>query len=260
MAAVPWAAFTIAIAVVGPLYDDGPTSIAGLVMTAPIYLAFVGASSWLPLAATPAGRGRLAVLAVMTAASVTAGVWMVSSDDAQAGLAVLFVPYVGVPLAIAAWIANAVLVARRARRARAVDDDAPPVPAEVSDRLVAVAIDALVVGGVLFVPLTNLSGAGREVVAALVGLVVATAYLAVPVALAGRSFGQALLGIRVISADTGHRVSWARAVARSAVVVIEVTLVPTFILALPAIVELSYLSRTGQTLTDRVLRADVVKG
>ena len=49
---------------------------------------------------------RIAVLVVMTATAGTAGVLAVASDDAQAGLAVLIVSYVALPLAGAIEVVN----------------------------------------------------------------------------------------------------------------------------------------------------------
>jgi hypothetical protein len=55
--------------------------------------------------ARPGGM-HWAVVAVMTPVAMAAAVAMVSSHDAQAGLAVLYVPYVAVPLGTVIGVAR----------------------------------------------------------------------------------------------------------------------------------------------------------
>lgn len=125
--------------------------------------------------------------------------------------------------------------------------------ARPADRLAALAIDLVLVSAVLVVPLTALAHAKFEVVAAILGIGAATAYLAVPLARKGRTVGQSLVGLSVVDAATGRPVPAARAIVRSTVVVLEVIAVPTTIFAIPALVELFSLARSGRTVTDRLL-------
>jgi hypothetical protein len=81
---------------------------------------------------------------------VIAAVLVVSSDDAQAGLAVLLVPYVAVPLGTAVWVAQTVLNARKTASPER-GEDAVSSLARPSERLAALVIDFVVVGVVLVV-------------------------------------------------------------------------------------------------------------
>ena len=103
---LPWAAFLVATALADRWVDHTSGSFAGLVASAPWYLGFVAAPAYLPLAAARHRLVRIAVLVVMTATAGTAGVLVVASDDAQAGLAVLVVSYVALPLAGAIEVVN----------------------------------------------------------------------------------------------------------------------------------------------------------
>lgn len=69
--------------------------------------------SLFPLAAARAGVMRGVVLVLMTAVAAVAGVLVVATDDAQAGLAVLLVSYFAIPLAALLWIGQAVASSSR---------------------------------------------------------------------------------------------------------------------------------------------------
>lgn len=135
-----------------------------------------------------------------------------------------------------------------------------PTNASLSDRVAALAIDVAVVGAVGVVPLTMLTRAHLEVVAAVLGIGAATAYLAVPLARKGRTVGQSLVGLFVVDVATGRPISATRAVARSLIVVVEVVALPTTIFAVPALIEVISLTRCGRTVTDRLLGTDVLSG
>ncbi len=146
-------------------------------------------------------------------------------------------------------------VAERVGRTRA-EHDAPERELTIalpSDRLSALAIDLAIVGAALVMPLTALSDANLEVVAAVLGVATATAYLAVPLAWKGRTLGQSQVGLFLFDSTTSQPVSAVRAALRSLVVVLEVAAVPTGILAVPALAELVVLVGSGRTVTDRVL-------
>lgn len=149
----------------------------------------------------------------------------------------------------------AAAVAERVGRTRA-EHDAPERELTIalpSDRLSALAIDLAIVGAALVMPLTALSDANLEVVAAVLGVATATAYLAVPLVWKGRTLGQSKVGLFVLDSTTSQPVSAVRAAFRSLVVVLEVAAVPTGILAVPALAELVVLVGSGRTVTDRVL-------
>ena len=122
-----------------------------------------------------------------------------------------------------------------------------------SDRLAALAIDLAIAGASLVVPLKSLSDAKLEVAAAMLGVVTATAYLAVPLAWKGRTLGQSLVGLFVLDSTTRQPVSAARAALRSLVVVLEVVAASTGILAVLVLADSVVLFVSGRTVTDRVL-------
>jgi hypothetical protein len=167
-----------------------------------------------------------------------------------------FLPAVGGLAAVVTAVAERVGAARR--ETSELTEHEEITAARLADRLAGVAIDVAVAGAVLVVPLTALSHAKLEVLAALVGITVATAYLAVPLARRGHTFGQSLVGLSVLDARTGARLPLPRASLRSLIVVLEIVGVPTFVLALPALAELLALSGSGRTFTDRVLGTSVV--
>lgn len=254
---VPLVAYLAAIAVADRGVEQRSVPLIGLVAAAPVYLGFVSLPSLLPLLAARTAGLRLFAVLVMTGVAGTAGVLVVTTDDAQAGLAVLIIPYVAIPLAGVLWVASAVVAARRPLTV-------PPTtevltPAEPSDRLAALAIDVTIVGGALIVPLTAMSHAGQEVIAGIVGVGVATAYFAALVAGRGRTVGQSLLGLAVVDARTLRRVPPGRALLRSLVVVLEVAGTPTLLLAAPAIAELVSTLHSGRSITDKVLKTSVVR-
>lgn len=135
-----------------------------------------------------------------------------------------------------------------------------PTNAALSDRVAALAIDVALVGVVAFMPLTMLTRANLDVVAAVLGIGAATAYLAVPLARKGQTLGQSMVGLFVVDTATGRPLPVMRAVVRSLIVVVEVAAIPTAIFAIPALMELFSLTRSGRTVTDRLLGTDVLSG
>ncbi len=250
---IPWFAFLVAASVADAWVDDRSGSLAGLAAAAPFYLGFVAVPSMLPLLAARTALTRLIVLVVMTAVGAISAVLVATSDDGQAGLAVLWVPYVAIPLAVLFWVGHAV-AARRACMLRAE----PLTLAGPSDRLAALTIDVAILGSALLVPLTPMSRATYEVAAGLVGVAVGTMYMATLVALRRRTVGQAVLGLAVVDATTLDRVDLTRAIARSAIIVTEVAAAATIVFSIPAIAELVSVVTSGRSLTDRLLRTSVV--
>jgi hypothetical protein len=250
---IPWFAFLVAASVADAWVDDRSGSLAGLAAAAPLYLGFVALPSMLSLLAARTAVTRLIVLVVMTAVAAMSAVLVATSDDAQAGLAVLWVPYVAIPLAVLLWVGHAVA----ARRACMLNAESL-APAGPSDRLAALAIDVAILGSGLLFPLTAMSRAKYEVAAGLVGVAVGTIYMATLVALRRRTVGQSVLGLAVVDATTLDRVDLPRAIVRSAIIVIEVAAAATIILSVPAIAELVSVLTSGRSLTDRLLRTSVV--
>jgi hypothetical protein len=117
---IPWAGFLAAVEVADLSVENKSTSLGGLIASAPVYLAFVALPSLLPLAVARRGLVWISVVIVMSAVAVAAGILVMTTDDAQAGLAVLWVAFVAVPLAGVLWIGEAV-AARGAAPARPRD-------------------------------------------------------------------------------------------------------------------------------------------
>jgi hypothetical protein len=240
-----WLAFLLA----GILASDRELR---LFPAAPLYLLFVAGPSLVAILAGRTALTRMFVTGVMTAVAAYAAMQIVTIDDGQAGLAVLFVPYVAFPLATTVWVGGAVLAARKERR--------PPGPARVSDRLAALTVDVLLLGALLVVPLSVLSHGNAEIAAAAIGVVLATLYFGAFAALAGRTPGQALLGLRLVHGATGGPVPPGRALLRSFVLVLEL-LGSSWMLLLPvAIAELVAVVAGGRSLSDRLFGTSVVAG
>lgn len=253
---IPWAAFLLATVVADNWVDYKSTSLGGLAVASPFYLGAVALPSMLALLAARAGVMQIVVLVLLTLVAAVAGVLVMTTDDAQAGLAVLWVPYAAIPVAAVAWVGQAVAARRTAGPASPVSEALGP--ARISDRLAAMAIDTALLGAVLVVPLTALSGAKQEVVAGLVGVAVGTTYLAVLVAGRGRTVGHSLVGIAVVDAPTRGPVTPGRALARSLIVVLELAAAAVLFVP-PAIAELIAVASRGRSLTDMLVRTSVVR-
>jgi hypothetical protein len=223
-----------------------------LLPAAVLYLAFVAVPA---MAAIAAGRTlvtQLVITGVMTEVAAYAGYQVVTIDDGQAGLAVLWIPVVAVPLGTVVWVVEAVAARRTEAR--------PPGPARVGDRLAALTVDAVLAGAAVAGPVIVLSNAGAEVAAAVVGVALATVYFAAFVALSGRTPGQALLGLTVVDTASGGPVAPGRAVLRSLVLVVEL-LGASWMLLLPvALAELVAAVAGGRSLSDRLFGTSVVAG
>ena len=241
-ALLPWLAFLAAGVLV-----DGNT--AGAARAAPLYLLFIGIPSVLPLVAARRALVGIVVLLVVTGVAAVAGALVAASDDAQAGLNALLVHMIAFPLAGVVFAGEAVVDRRHA------DDGGGR--ARVSDRLAALLVDVAVASAALVVPLTALSRAGLEIVAAVIGVVAATVYFGGLLGPGGRTAGHWALRLEVVDARTMAPPAAWRAFARGLVLVIEVASAITFLGVLP-LAELVSAWVTGRSLTDRGLRTVVV--
>jgi uncharacterized RDD family membrane protein YckC len=246
---LPWVAFEVTLAVSAHWTDDSISALA-LIVVSPGYLVFVALPALLPLVAAPPGRVRMTVLAVMTAVAVVAASLVTTSDDAQAGLAVSYVPYVGVPLGALIWITRTTVNARQHASRQSWSLARP------SDRVAALAIDVVVVVSVLGLPMSAISRSDLTVIATF--LTVGAIYLGAPLAIGGASLGQSILRVRVVDAESGNRIGPVRALLRSSVVAMEVAAALTIVLALVGIVDLAAATSNGRSLTDRLFRTAVV--
>ena len=254
---VPTATFIAAVAVADVWVDFRSVSLRGLLGATPIYLAIVSLPSLLPISATRSSRARVVATVFMAVVAAWAGALAIATDDAQAGLAVLIVPYVAVPLGLVLWIGRSL-----AERRAAGDGDRLEL-AHTSHRMAALLIDVAFLATVLFVPVRALADAKQEVLAAGVVVGVSTLYAAGLTARRGATLGQAALRLRVVDARSLGPISARRAVLRSAIVVslsvlLGVGLAATSVLALPAIAELVAAVATRRSLTDRLVRTSVV--
>ena len=120
-ALVPVLAFVAAALVADPWSDHSHVERRALPSAMPLLLCFVWVPCVLHLLATSRRWLRWVLLAVITITAATAGASVVATDDAQAGLAILLVAYVAVPLAVLVGGAEHVVglaTHRRRRRAR----------------------------------------------------------------------------------------------------------------------------------------------
>lgn len=250
-ALVPVVAYLAAIAITDLSVEFRSVQLGGLVAAAPFYVLFVGLPSLFPIAVARTARWRILTTLIMTAVAVMAGVLVVSTDDAQAGLAVLWVPYVAVPLGLVLWIGRAISDRRRVESTKAGS------LAALSDRLAALVIDIIIVGAALYAPLVALRDAKQEIAAGIIGVTAGAGYLGALTAARGQTLGQAIMRVKVVDVTASDRVPPVRAMLRSLVIVLEVMAAPTLVLAPPAIVELA-LASSGRSLTDRIFRTKVI--
>lgn len=116
---VPCAAFVLAMVITDKVVDAKSLSSEGLPALVPYCLGFVALPSALPLAVARRHASRILVAVALTLVAALAGALIVATDDAQAGLAVLWVPLVAVPLAVVVGLAQALAGRRRS---------SPPAP------------------------------------------------------------------------------------------------------------------------------------
>lgn len=229
------------------LPDEHPAGILLLAVGFLVPAAWVGWRNSMP----PATAGAALALGPTVLAWWTAPR---GDNDGLWALNFWMLPVLGGLAAVVVAVAERIAAARR----RSPSPDRGGSVATPVDRLAALAIDAAIVGGVLFLPLTALSHSKLEIVAAIIGIAVATTYFAVALAWQGRTLGQSLVGLFVVDARTNRPVPVVRALLRSVVIVVEIALVPTLMFAIPAFIELVVLSASGRTLTDRLLETSVL--
>ena len=227
---------------------------AGILLLLASFAVPAALAGWRRLAAPPTIGASLALGPTLLA------VWSAPRGDNDGLWTLIFflLPALGGLAAVVAGVAGRMAVARARSAGR--PETGELTTASPGDRLAALAIDVAVVGAVLVVPLTALSHLKYEVVAAALGITLATLYLAIPLASKGRTVGQSLVGLFVFDSRTNQPLSLVRALLRSLVIALEVTGVPTIILALPAVAEMVSLGRSGQTFTDRIFRSVVLSG
>ncbi len=120
LALLPWAASLASILIADRFITWRSVEWSGMGPSASVFLTFVWAPALLPIAVAQHWWSRLTAVAVMTTTSAGAGALTITTDDGQAGLAMLWVGCLAVPLAIV--IALVELVAWwAARRPRRVD-------------------------------------------------------------------------------------------------------------------------------------------
>jgi hypothetical protein len=113
-AVVPTVAFYLAVVIGVAQVEYKSISVGGLIAAFPLYLVFVGLPSMFPFAVARHGWVRAMALLVMCATAAAAGALVATTDDAQAGLAVFIVWYVGVPLGATILVGQAIASRRHA--------------------------------------------------------------------------------------------------------------------------------------------------
>src|SRR5687768_8761901 len=115
LALIPWVVFLVSVPVGALFTDYQSVDVPDFLSSALFYVGFVSLPSLLPIAVARAGPTRVAATAVMSIVAGVSGVLIATTDDAQAGLAVLIVAYVAIPLAVILWIAKLVMRRGEAR-------------------------------------------------------------------------------------------------------------------------------------------------
>jgi hypothetical protein len=224
----------------------------GVLLAVPLYFGFVGLPGAVSLLAARHRGVRIGCALLMTAIGGWAGRAVATTDDAQAGLAVLVVPMVGVPLAGVVFVIEAAVQRRRDSL------DSAAGPAAFDERAAAWLIDLVILGAVLTVPLTRLSHADQELVAGAIGITASVAYLATCWMVGGSTIGQRLLRVGVVRID-GTRCGPGRALVRAVALVIE-HVVSFVLLFIPLVVEAVFAADWGgRTIVDRLAGTRVMR-
>ena len=248
---MPWSTFVVVLAAGG---NFAASAAAG-------GLLFIALASLIPVASAAPGLARAAVVVVLAGTAGYAGNFINTSESSTAGLAVLTVPMVAVALTVVVWVSQGLV------RSRQPDDDPadPPVrvgnviAARPSARFAAWFIDGALLFALLAVPLTRLSHAQQETAAFAIGAACSIAYFAVPVATRGATLGHRMLGMRVIDVETGSPPGPIAALLRAAVVALESALALTLFGGLLGLADFCFMSMTGRSFPDLILRTAVVR-
>lgn len=112
---LPWAAFELGLVGAVAAVERAELSWRGWAAGAPFTVVFVAGPSLAPMVAARPRWLRWAAVALMTAVALAAGIAVAVSEDAQAGLAVLWVTYAALPLAGLIWAVQRLLDDRRSR-------------------------------------------------------------------------------------------------------------------------------------------------
>ena len=105
---VPWAAFVVSTPAAVPFVAHRSLDWERVPGSALGYLPLVALPCALPIAVARPGWMRAVSVVLLTGVSAVAGVLIVAIDDAQAGFAVFYVPYVALALTVLVGIARAV--------------------------------------------------------------------------------------------------------------------------------------------------------
>jgi hypothetical protein len=111
---LPTATFIIATVVAVQFSTYKHIAVSGTVPQLIISVMFVSGPCLVPISVAKPGIVRWCATALMTVVAAIAGALVITTDDAQAGLAVLWVPFAALPLAAAIGIGQAI-AARRSR-------------------------------------------------------------------------------------------------------------------------------------------------
>ena len=103
---LPTVAFFVPTALAGAWGDDGLTSAGGLGGTLLFCLGFITFPCLLALVAARPGSARRVTLIALTLLAAGAAAAVLLVEDAQAGLNVLLIPGISLPLALVLWISR----------------------------------------------------------------------------------------------------------------------------------------------------------
>jgi hypothetical protein len=109
---LPTAVFIIAMVVAVQFSTYKHIAVSGTVPQLIISVMFVSGPCLVPISVAKPGIARWWATALMTVVAAIAGALVIMTDDAQAGLAVLWVPFTALPLAAAIGIGQAIAVRR----------------------------------------------------------------------------------------------------------------------------------------------------
>ncbi len=230
------------------LLADNPTMAAALLV-----LGFAAIATWSALTSSiPA----LAIAALLAIVPVLLLPWSAPRGDGD-GLWILAYWFIPGIAALCALLAHTARRIRAASLREPVDVQLSAKTVMLGDRLSGMAVDAVVVGLIVYWPLTSLSRSGDEAAAVLVGVLFAVSYEAVAISRFGGTLGHRLLGLKVIESSTTTVPSLARAFSRGLVVVIELLLAATVLFSVVLAIDAILVLSSGRSIGDRLTRTSV---
>ena len=248
-ALVPAAVFILSLSLSGA---SGPATGTGgwfagaalIVATIVVPCAFALSSAWVDVL-------RFVILVALTTVAFFAARLIAGSDDAQAGLAILLVPYVAVPTGIV------LSLIRAAQRSQEMAPRIPLTPGHPAARLGGFIVDGTTIG-ILLGALSELPIDGSRALLMSLAFTGITAYVGLTTARFGRTPGQFLFRIHVVRCGSSDPPALSWAMGRGAIIATEVLAFISPISLVILATDFLLVIATGRSVADFMTRTEVI--